>query len=269
MLEEVLEVLMFKLPSSNPYCTMCSLGKGNTGKQRAIFGQSNCAPKNIALAVVSAYPGGEEIAQDLSLAPEREPPKHNETAYRRYIENKNQLKMGAGAFLRLCLRNVFDNDPNFPSYLKPIEDFIFFTNAIKCSPTIGKQARKFGDREINTCSSWLMEELNHCPDTIPILIASTQARKALLPELNGLYELRRKVYYWKQHPCLITMNPIEAERGTLKEIVESTEVKGVIVASKLRYSPLLPMSVPWHFHKDLQLIKKLVIEYDQKAGRKI
>lgn len=254
-----------RLDNINPKCTLCKLGKG-----RAVFGQSECTYSQVMLVVVSAFPGANEIAQNLSLAPQTAESK------------KLRKQMGAGEFLRLSFKALFDNDPNFPEELKPFERYVFFTNALKCNPQQGQDKINITPTMIRKCKEeWLIPEIRQFSPKVPLLLAAGEAVKSILGNEYSLQTSRRKVHYVNEHPTVVTVNPIEAERGLIKEIKNPQEtfedleklflkVKNPNTkTSKLITSfywkteqgaPLLG-SVPWHWQKDMNLIKEQVLNF--------
>jgi uracil-DNA glycosylase len=260
---------MFRLENANKKCTLCKLGKG-----RAVFGQSECNASEVHLVVVSAFPGNSEVQQDKSLAPQS-------------AESKRLGKpMGAGEFLRLSFKALFDRDPNFPEELKPFENFVFFTNAVKCNPQHGKEKLNVTPAMIKKCKEeWLLPEIREFDPKVPILLAAGEAVKSILGTDYSLQTSRRKVHYVNEHPVVVTINPIEAERGLIKElknpeaVIEDLEKLFLRVKNpgkKVSHlmssyywkteegSPLFG-SVPWHWQRDLFLLKEQVINYWNNA----
>lgn len=245
-------LLMQRLPEANIYCQVCSLSKDRLGG-KAIFGQSDVSFSQVLMAVVSAYPGGDELKTGISLSP---------GPIRSQIE-RNMLRFGAGAFLRLCLHLLFDQDPEFPQEYKPFEKYVFFTNAVKCSPlTRERKQRSVAVEHVQQCRTWLYAELDQLRPQVPILLAASQAVSSLLPEGDtGIYNNRSIIHHWKQHPMVVTMNPVEAERGTLHLPVDTIERLGVQYPTRMQFAPMLVGSAPWFFYQDLNRIKQLVVEF--------
>lgn len=256
---------LYRLSNINPKCTLCKLGKG-----KAVFGQSECDPSHVVLVVVSAYPGSAEVQGNQSLIAQS-------------AESKRLGKpMGAGEFLRLTFKALFDNDPNFPEELKPFEKYVFFTNALKCNPQHGKDKINITPTMIKRCKEeWLIPEIRQFNPKVPILLAAGEAVKSILGEGYKLHDSRRQVHYVNEHPTVVTINPIEAERGLIKELRKpeetfedleklflkvknpGTKTNKLISSYYWKTEEGAPLfgSVPWHWQKDISLIKEQVISY--------
>lgn len=253
---------MYKTPSFNNECQKCTLCNP---KSIAVAGQSQVPFDQVKLVIVSAYPGVNEIATGTSLAPSPKPAKGRAP------------QATAGGYMRLSLSALFDTDPNIPDEYKPFEDFVYFTNALKCSPQRGRDKLNIAAKHISTCRQlWLDRELEQMPPSVPILLAASEAVKSLLPDLSGgVYANRRKLFFIGKHPTVITFNPIEAERGAIKwldrheELLEDlnkhfSKYKAAPKGNILRpafWKPAPLGSSTWHWKKDMDSIKNLVIDY--------
>lgn len=248
---------MHTTPRFSPRCTHCSLGC-----TQAVPGQSAVPFNKVALIIVSAYPSYLETKVGSPLPP----------------ADSNTKGIGAGEFLRMSLRALFDKDPEFPEELKPFENYCFMTNAIKGSPQKGRDKVNITPQMIRSCKEqWLQHELALFKPQTPILISSTEATKSLLGKDESLYSNRRKVFQINQHPAVVTFNFSDVERGAIREIPNAEEVAqdlsklfatvktpgkklSVLVKGKF-WKPTPVGSVPWHFSKDLLSIKQLVLDY--------
>ncbi len=252
---------MNKLPDFNPKCSSCALGCG-----KAIPGQTSGSFQTVALIVVAGFPSSQDLAQGVSIAPAG--------------EKRRDKSMPPGEFLRLALSSVFDLDPNFPSELKPFEKFCYFTNALKCSNQRGQTKINITPTHIKLCrEQWLSRELTLFHNETPILLAAPEAVKSLLGPDESLYGSRRKVHHVGSHPAIATFTPAEAERGTIKYIPDADVVeeelsklfarvknpgKKLDTLMKVQlWKPAPVGSMPWHFKRDLDSIKKLVLNYYQ------
>lgn len=218
--------MLYRASGNDPNCRLCHLSSG------AIYGQSLCPLDNVMLAVISAYPGTEEMKQGATLVP---------ATYRGGTVN-------AGRYLQILLSMIFDRDSNFPAELKPFDSHVFKTNAIKCGPK-GKVPK---DNDVISCKPWLMNELNQLPKGIPLVLASKEAVKSLLGTKQGLYDSRERLWDINGHPAIVTLNPIEGERYTPKVLREDGQIQS---------HPLIVGSPPWLLVRDFQRAKELVLEY--------
>ena len=245
---------MYRLEGFNRECTRCTLSTG-----KAVPGQSDCHPEDIVGIIVSDFPGINEEEICMSLAPDRG-------------RDKIKTSMAAGAYLRLFINHLFNKD--LPEFF-PIEKFFYFTNAIKCK----KKEEAIKDVQRRKCKeTWFDLEISQLNPYLPILAAGSEAVKATLGLKENINKNRQKVLLYKQHPVIVTMNPINAERGTMKllkapeEIVRSdldnlyqrrkaSRYNINVIAAATYWKPLLPGSANWFFHKDLSLYKQEVLKY--------
>lgn len=219
-------------------CTRCSLSNCPI-----VHGQSEVPLSEVKLCVISAYPGKEELRQGITLAPA---PKG----------------LNAGSYCRLAISSVFNTDEGIPVSLKPFTMYTFFTNAIRCSPSIGKLKRDVKYSNITACKHWLDIEISQLPAGVPILIASGEALKGLLGESLSIYNSRTGSYTYKGHPVVVTMNPVEALRYHPLEITEIQKRRsGLEVPKASRLITPIEGSIPFLFKKDLLMLKALVKEY--------
>ncbi len=251
---------MHRLRNVNSKCNLCSLSTGTS-----VFGQSVSEFKKVALVVISSYPGRNEEETGLSLSPD----------VRKRVKFDD---MGAGSYLRLCLNNLFSEEKSLPKNVRNIEEYTFFTNAIKCAKRNSSVLRR---HRVTCRDAWLLPELNLLPPTVPILIAGSDPLKALLGEDKKVSDSRGKIFYFNKHPIVVTFNPIEAERGLLKtfqndleqvqedlnkyfELIKNKKPNKKIVdeITKVKFwKPLLPGTINWFFKADLELVKTEVIKY--------
>ncbi len=252
---------MYRLSHFKRECAACKLSGG-----KAVAGQSLAPPDEVALIVISAYPGTNEVNQNLSLTES---------------QGAASNSMSAGDFLRLTFDTFFDGDPNFPQALKPFRQYVYKSNAIKCMPQRGNVKLNITPAHLKSCrETWLDQELAMFGPTVPILLAAGEAVKSLLGPKFGLYSSRRQLHYFGQHPVIVTFNPIEAERGLLKVIPKAREVeqdlrklfakvkrpgkKAQLLIGKTEYWRPAPVgSNAWHFKQDLEAIKEQIIKYHE------
>jgi uracil-DNA glycosylase len=228
----------YRVPNFNSKCNSCKLTTGY-----AVTGQSEVPLKEVRLIVISAYPGRNEVKENISLA-----------------SKETEVSCSAGAFLRKCIKSTFNNN-SVPEHLRDFYKYIYATNAIKCE----KGSNNVSETHIKLCfQSWLKNEIEYLPSTVPILIAAGEAVKALFPKEGGLYKNRRRPLMYNRHPCIVTMNPIEWERNHMRITVEKTVNKvGVsIPVTTVMWKPAPVGSIMWHVKKDLEDIKRLVLDYD-------
>jgi hypothetical protein len=226
-------MVYFRIKDLDLRCKRCNLSTG-----QSIFGQAEVPLDDVCLAVISAYPGKEELKQNISLAP---------------IEKG----FNAGKFFRLSISATFDNDDRIPETYKPFIKKVFITNAIKCSPAKGGVKPP----NIAKCRDWLEMEMRSLPPNVPILLAASEAVKSILGSDQGLYTNRRKTELtWEGHPLVVTFNPIEPLRYALETQVGDSD--------KFTFWKPVPYGeMRWHYMNDLELIKTFVIRYlESKHG---
>jgi Uracil DNA glycosylase superfamily len=247
-------------------CNKCTLNC----KEGTVSGQSEVPFSDVKLIVVSAYPGAREYKTNLSLAPS--PPD------KQGIPNSNKSPVGAGEFLRFCFK-LIDASKEISQEFKPIEDFTYFTNAIKCTPQHGKDKITVTERHIKTCrDSWLLKEIDMFPPKVPIFVCANEAVKALLGTKESLYNNRNRINYYKEHPVIVSTNPVEWEKYVMKyvpDIEESRQyvTKLIKTSSFPKYKKkidevigvkkweALPGSPLYFVKQDLNLVKQEIIKY--------
>lgn len=240
-------------------CTKCSLST-----QKAVTGQSEVPHNQVKLIVISSYPGNAEEAVNLSLAPE---------SNRRGSNNQTP----AGVFIRKCFKYSFDVDPLLPDKYKPFEKYTYWTNVIKCK-TKGQTVKL---EHIRTCKdSWLDKELLMFHPKTPILLAGSDPVKALLGEKETVFANRNRVLHYKQHPVIVCENPINIEKGMIRQLQlpydQVYENVRALVKSQInqaRKNKLLDAAIPTRavpisfgmsnhfFRQDINNIKKQVIQF--------
>lgn len=257
--------MYYRIPNLNKDCRKCLLGEG-----KAVFGQSEVSFDQVKLIIISAYPGNREQQTGITLA---------DNEKRKGKPDSNKFKIGAGEYLRYCLGFFFDKDKEFPEEYKPITKYTYFTNSIKCSPQRGRDKITVVAKHIRTCrETYLINELDMFHPKVPILAAGSEATKALLGLDESLYNNRNKVNYYKDHPVIITTNPVDWEKYATKyvddiELARQDLVK-IIRAGKLKNFKkkidevikakswkILPGSNLYFVKQDLNLVKQEVIKY--------
>lgn len=248
-------------------CNKCSLNC----KEGTISGQSEVPFSNVKLIVLSAYPGNREYKTGLSLSdnPDR----------KRTVPDSNKASVGAGEFLRFILAGTLDKSKEIPEEYKPIEEFTYFTNAIKCTPQHGKDKITVTEKHIKTCrDNWLIRELDMFPPKVPIFACASEAVKALLGTKESLYNNRNKVNYYKQHPVIVSTNPVDWEKYVMKYVPDIEESRQYVVKLMknggikkykkkidqvigVKKWSALPGSPLYFVKQDLELIKQEVIKY--------
>ena len=245
-------------------CNKCTLSyKGGT-----ISGQSEVPFYDVNLIVVSAYPGNREYKTGLSLSDNYE--------RKRVIPDSNKSPVGAGEFLRFCFKII---DKDLPNECRPIEKFSYFTNAIKCSPQHGKDKLTVTEKHIKSCRDyWLLKEIEMFPPKVPIFSCANEAVKALLGTKESLYNNRNKVNYYKDHPVIVSTNPIDWEKYVVKYVLDIEKSREEIIKlihtnSFNKYKNKLDEIIsinkwealpgnPLYFVKqDLNLVKEEIIKY--------
>lgn len=245
-------------------CNRCTL----SCKEGTISGQSEVPFSDVKLIVVSAYPSNREYKTNLSLAPS--------SSDKQEIPNSNKSPVGAGEFLRFCMKII---DRNLPQEYRPIEDFTYFTNAIKCTPQHGKDKITVTERHIKTCrDSWLLKEIDMFPSRVPIFACASEAVKALLGTKESLYNNRNRVNYYKKHPIIVSTNPIDWEKYVMKYVPDIEESRQYV--TKLMKTPsfnkhkkkidevigvkkweALPGSPLYFVKQDFKLVTQEIIKY--------
>jgi uracil-DNA glycosylase len=233
----------------NTGCTACSLHT-----YKAVAGQSNVPFDKVKLMIISSNPSKGEEESGISLCDEKGRDK------------------SPGAYLRFVLRGAFDSDPLVPDEIKPFENYCYYTNAVKCS----KRERTIQDIHRKRCrDKWLLTEIAALPPTTPILLASSDAVKAVLGKVT-LNNTRGKINYYHNHPVVTTFNLADVERGmsflvkneesvrkdlrTLLAVKKKFNDADVDKLVKVRYwAPFPPLSIGWLFQRDINLLKELVI----------
>lgn len=231
--------LYYRADGVNPACKKCSLSTGNS-----IHGQAEVPLNSVALIVVSAYPGNEELKQGITLA----------------INNSN--RMNAGFYIRKAISYVFDMKGSpIPKEYKPFNLYVFFTNAIRCSPLVGKIRHDIKDTHIKTCHQWLSHELSNM-EGVPILACGSEAVKSLLGNNYSVYNNRGVTHNYNGHPLIITINPIEALRYHPMVVEEVTKKRnGTILPKKVVMGNPKLGSPPYFFKQDLIRVRSLVMDY--------
>jgi uracil-DNA glycosylase len=243
---------MFRLQPAQT-CIKCGVGKAYKTAPIQVFGQSNCKPQEVKLIVIGTYPGGNDKTLNLSFAPNPAMTKKQE----------NMLTTGGGAYLRKVMHALFKER------IPDIADYIYFTNAIKCMPVRQKEgAFKITTKHLQDCVSLhLSLELLELPPNVPILLTGSLAVNAVFPDLKGgAVGNRNTNLYYRAHPVIVTMHPLDAERGHLKHVVNSETINHEIIATKLRYGEVLFGSRPWLFVQDLKRVRELVYENEQSLS---
>jgi len=244
-------------------CNKCTLNC----KEGTVSGQSKVPFSNVKLIVVSAYPGNREYKTQMSLASNPD---------RRGIPNSNKSPVGAGEFLRFCMKII---DRELPQEYRPIEDFTYFTNAIKCTPQHGKDKITVTERHIKTCrDSWLLKELDMFPPKVPIFACASEAVKGLLGTKESLYNNRNKVNYYKEHPVIVSTNPVDWEKYVMKYVSDIEESRQYVTklmktSSFSKYKKkidevigvkkweALPGSPLYFVKQDFKLVTQEIIKY--------
>lgn len=216
---------MYRANGFDEECARCNLSC-----KVAVPGQAEVPLNEVKLIVISAYPGNEEMKKGATLVP-------------------SDKEVNAGRYLRLKIKSRFDKNDSIPEAYKPFERYVFFTNALKCPFTPNETI----DTAIRSCKHWLDIELDQLPPKAPILIAASQALHSLLGK-QSLYKAREKVLRYKDHPCIVTPNPIEGVRYTPKIGPNNVQVPPVVG------------SIPWKIEKDLIAVAKLVAKYIEEGG---
>lgn len=238
------------LPDFDRKCKECSLSN-NT----AVGGHTYSKIENTKLIVIAAYPGRLEVEKNLSLFP-------NQRSTDKVLDAPN-----AGRLFKASIVRKFDQCKRIPDSLKPFYSKIMFTNMIKCHPFNYKYEKaSIRTKNIRSCKEkWLVreiEEVSKFNPTCPILLCGSEATK-LLGEKKTVYSNRRKVFYYKNtHPVLVTFNPIELCRYNPKIIVEQTyQYNGKLSVKEVKpKSPIVIGSTMWHWNRDLELLKEIVID---------
>jgi len=248
------------------HCDKCAL----SCKDGTVGGQSKVPFSEVKLIVVSSYPTNKDYKSGQSLADNLE---------RKGTPNSNKAIVGAGEYLRFCLGAFLDRSKDIPEQFKPIEDYTYFTNALKCNPQHGKDKITVVEKHIKICKdTWLTNELAQFQPTVPIFACSSEAVKALLGTDQSLYNNRNRVNYYKQHPVIVSTNPIEWEKYVMYFVPDIEEARqnvvklmksGAIKKYKKNVDKVIGTSSwqalpgnPLYFVKqDLNLIKQEVVKY--------
>jgi uracil-DNA glycosylase len=178
----------------------------------------------VRLVVVSAYPGNEEVKSGQSLFP------------------SSGKGANAGKILQESIQTI-SKELGIDIYR-----LTYRTNAMKC-PTKGRSGDKLTQpREV--CKGWLLEEISEVPAKVPILVAGSDAARSLLD--LPLYDSRGIVHYYEGHPVVVTINPIEVERGTRFTYSPTGDTVP---------TPTILGSTPWLYMRDMKLLGNLIREY--------
>jgi uracil-DNA glycosylase family 4 len=139
----------------------------------------------------------------------------------------------SGQLLRRGLKSIVGLNP---------EEDVFYTNIIKCEPA----GQTVTEREIQACKSWLNKELGKVTSKV-ILIAGSQAKKALLPQVEeDVSKIHGQVFQdqLRGFKMLVTWNPAYVDQFS------AFDEKG----NRL----IQTGSVPWMFMNDLKKLKELL-----------
>jgi len=170
-----------------PTCSNCSL---SSNRFTPIWGQSSVPLTQVSGIIISAYPGKEEVASNMTLV-----------AAASYLN--------AGGFLRMVMRGLTKNPT--------IDDNFFFTNAISCFPNKARDKDVDLSVPIKKCSSWTQLEIARCRPNCPILIASSEAVTQLFGKAHNITNSRNETLQYEGHPCIVTWNPAVALRYSPKD----------------------------------------------------
>jgi uracil-DNA glycosylase len=243
-------------------CNACDLTCG-----QAVAGQSNIPLDRVLLIIISSYPGISELQQNLSL-----------------VDSKSRNNINTGAFLRMLFKAVFDADKSIPDIYKPFENFVYFTNAVKCSPSRGRDKLTIKPSHIAACKDiWLSKELNELSNC-PMLLASSEAVTAMLGKDKKLNTSRNTIHTVGDRKAVVTHNPTEWGRGAIKVIKNKHEIDAEVdrliehstnphksidrLIKEDYWKPTPYGSTLWFVKQDLETLKTLVKEYiDNKEKR--
>lgn len=181
----------------NPYnpdevvlCRSCPLGKG-----KGVAYECEDYTK-LKLFICSDYPGEYEEQDNRPFAPRPSEQKIKAIKGRVSVPKWDN----AGAWVRNTL---------LPK-LGLVEEEVFFTNAIKCNP----RDKKPKINEKSACyTKWLSKELlwiDQVKPNLPLLFMGTVATEVvpkIIPFVGGTRVNRGKVFFWGQHPLMVTVNP--------------------------------------------------------------
>jgi uracil-DNA glycosylase family 4 len=235
----------------NKHCKLCNLGSDN-----AICGSMNYIDldysmtenisylSNLKLIVLSDYPG--------------------------YYEDKKGYCMYDNEVDRIKKKSLERGWPNAGNYIRRIleswgldtDKEVYFSNIVKCKPKLDKPKET---TNIQPCvETWLLPELSVIENehsTVPILILGRVAFigfKKYVPNSPfgsslSLSQARRNVYFYKNHPVVVSVNPAAVCGGRLK--LEFTPVEYASDLKAVRELSVLKGSPEWHYYKDISLIR--------------
>jgi uracil-DNA glycosylase len=246
---------IFRTPKSITDCKRCSLQCGESI-------HSHCFSEFVEAQafVVSAYPGNQELKTGLTLAP-----------YAGWT--KYSKRINAGTYLQEQFIELFDKDKVIPNTYKPFYDISTIRgNAIRCIPRKGKEQIKVTSEHLDACRYWLQQDIRQLSNLTPILLCGKEAVLSLFgdrPNLIGgtkgkppsLYKLRRQIWFYNNHPVIITENPIQAVNSLRYSIIKETVNDKGVPEPKTQQIELPPPlgSTGWHFNRDLELLKLLIL----------
>jgi uracil-DNA glycosylase len=240
--------MYYRIPDFNSKCTKCLLGSGS-----GVIGQSKVPFDQVKLIVVSGTPTGREEKTGVALC-------GNEN--RKGVPDSNKSSVGAGEYLRYCLEVFFDKDKTFTEEYKPIENWVYFTHALKCSPQRGRDKITVVAKHIKTCKeTYLSSELDMFNSRVPILAAGTEATKALL----GIDKsLSNNPTDWEKYSAKYVPD-LEVARGYVVKLMKNGQLKKFkksidkVIGAKVWKA--LPGSPLYFVKQDLEAIKKEVVAY--------
>lgn len=263
---------MVNYSNVDPACRKCALAC--EGK-KAIGGQSVCEFKDVKLIVIGAHPTDNDQRCQLSMA---DNPRRPLTPGARLVAptSGNGNAIGAGEYLRYCFKVLIDGGKFLPAHYRPIEDFTYFTTAVKCNPQVGRIKTTIAPKHLKTCKNeWLVAELDALPEGVPILACSNETVKMLLGPTANLYANRSKIHYYKSHPVVVTSNPADWEKCVMSYVASYDDAMKAALSlisvggrSKkttsevLGYEPwkALPGSPLYFVKQDLMLLVKTISE---------
>lgn len=231
----------------NSKCKACTLSTG-----KAVCGSIGFQDlTNMKLVVISDYPGHYEETFNYCM--------YSNEDKRQSKRGSNKGWPNAGNYIRTLLATKF----NLDTYRE-----VYFTNAVKCNP---RKVKPDINKQIKKCiNEWLLKELVLIDDVnpqVPIMLLGDTVFKAFSKAMkNGPFlklggspkmkDARRKVWFYKEHPIVVTVNPAAVASAGYK--LERSDVSS---STSMVYTYDLPTLVgnpQWHYEKDLEILRQYI-----------
>lgn len=244
-----LTALFEKYADFNYTCNACRLAHSDQEELPPIPGTFDVSKKKkLKLVVISDYPGQYETKCRYSM--------YDNTPEQDEDESKGKLprRPNAGSMMRRLIEEVYGLD----SYGE-----VYITNAIKCLPGL-KTAKK---EHVVLCKrTWFNKELEFLEKInpkVPFLMCGKMAfelLKLMIPHLakekRTMTNSRKKIFYYKEHPVVTTVNPAAVAKSEMFiERFDPMKSKKLVDYFPLPELPVSPLKI---YKDDMALLKPFI-----------